>query len=87
MSKILHKIEQLATRVADQALNGDTSAGDRVETLKVLTPFYTLLKKAEAKVEEPDETTMAGLQAQLEEVEQNGSEIQRRRGRKRTHAQ
>jgi len=86
MSKILHKIEQLATKVADQALGKDTLPGDRVEMLKVLTPFYTLLKKAEAKVEEPDETTMAGLQAELEKAEENGSQIQHRRGRKRADA-
>ncbi len=86
MSKILHKIEQLAAKTADEALVTGSKLGEKIEALKVLTPFYTILKKAEGKGEEPDDTTMAGLQAELEKAESNGSEVQHRRGRARKDA-
>jgi hypothetical protein len=81
--KILEKIEKLATKTADEAFSVDVKLGDKIEALKVLTPIYTLLKKADSRQEEVDETTMAGLKDDLEKAEHNGSEVQhsgRRRG-------
>ena len=45
----LQKIEQLAIKVADDALAPDTSPEDRREALKILNPHYTMLLKSKAK--------------------------------------
>jgi hypothetical protein len=76
---ILTKIEKLATKTADEAF-ASGKLGEKIEALKVLSPIYTLLKKAEGRHEEPDDTTMAGLQADIEKAE-NGK-VQSSRGRR-----
>ena len=79
--KILSKIEKLATCTADEAVSSG-KLGEKIEALKVLSPIYTLLKKEQGRYRDPDDdTTMAGLQAELEKAE-NGSEVQRHRGRR-----
>ena len=77
--RILSKIEQLATKVADEAFLSE-KLSDKIDALKVVIPIYTLLQKGTAKAKEEGETTMAGLQAELEAAE-NGREVQHRRGR------
>ena len=49
------KIEELALRVAMDALADSASAEDRREALKILNPHYTMLLKSKAKPEEPSE--------------------------------
>lgn len=49
------KIEELALRVAIEALRPDTSPEDRREALKILNPHYTMLLKSKVKPEEPSE--------------------------------
>jgi hypothetical protein len=49
------KIEELALRVAQDALDPSATAEDRREALKILNPHYTMLLKSKAKDEpEPD---------------------------------
>jgi hypothetical protein len=78
--QILTKIEKLATKVAEEALTSG-KLPEKIEALKVLSPIFTLLKKAEGRREEPDDTTMAGLQADIEAAEENGK-VQLSRGRR-----
>lgn len=49
------KIEELALRVAMDALADSASAEDRREALKILNPHYTMLLKSKVKTEEPSE--------------------------------
>ncbi len=49
MKTALHKIEELALLVAEDALRADTSPEDRREALKILNPHYTMLLKSKAK--------------------------------------
>jgi hypothetical protein len=49
------KIEELALRVAQDALDPNASPEDRREALKILNPHYTMLLKAKVKIEEPSE--------------------------------
>ena len=47
------KIEELALKVAMEALGPDVSPEDRREALKILNPHYTMLLKSKAKDEPP----------------------------------
>ena len=49
------KIEELALKVATDALADGVSAEDRREALKILNPHYTMLLKSKAKIEEPSD--------------------------------
>jgi hypothetical protein len=49
------KIEELALRVAEDALDSSATPEDRREALKILNAHYTMLLKSKAKSEdEPD---------------------------------
>jgi hypothetical protein len=49
------KIEELALKVAMEALGPGVSPEDRREALKILNPHYTMLLKGKAKDEPPAE--------------------------------
>lgn len=49
MTTALHKIEELAILVAEDALNPSCSPEDRREALKILNSHYTMLLKSKAK--------------------------------------
>jgi hypothetical protein len=49
------KIEELALRVAEDALSAAASPEDRREALKILNAHYTMLLKSKAKIEEPSD--------------------------------
>ena len=49
------KIEELALKVAMDALADSASPEDRREALKILNPHYTMLLKSKVKTEEPSE--------------------------------
>jgi hypothetical protein len=49
------KIEALAVKVAEDALDPGASAEDRREALKILNPHYTMLLKSKAKSEEDED--------------------------------
>jgi len=67
----LSDIEKLAVKVAKEAFDKDTSLDVKIEALKVLGPYYTLLKKAEGKADtdSPTEPSMGDLQRQLRHTE------------------
>jgi len=75
----LHDIEKLAQTVAKNALQADTPLQSMIEALKILTPYYTALKKA-AGQEEPssDEPTMDEMRSQIEKENGNGRNVQAR---------
>ena len=88
MKSAISEIEKLVGMVAEKAIEEDTALGEKIEALKVLGPYYTLLKKAQANSDDdsPDETTMGGLQDELRRVEQensNGRAVSRRSDRRR----
>lgn len=79
--KMISGIEALATTIAKDASKAE-KLSEKIDALRVLTPFYTLLRK---KTEEQngEEVTMADLKAQMDEAEHGGQgEIQHRRGRR-----
>jgi hypothetical protein len=68
--RTLSKIEELARRVADDALGPDNeiSFHNRVEALKVLTPYYVALQKASSAQDEDDDAgTMRELAKTMRE--------------------
>lgn len=74
----LSDIEKLVETTAKQALESDTSLQNRMDTLKILGPYYLALKKAEG-VEPPesDEPTMDDMRSQIEDSG-NGRNVQAR---------
>lgn len=67
MTSTLRSIEQLALKLAEKAAKDAVSITEMTEAAKVLAPYYTALKKAEAKGDDDsdDGTTMSGLQEAL----------------------
>lgn len=66
----LSDIEELAEKVAKDAVKPERTLQERIDALKSLTPYYTALKKAElAAPEESDEPTIEALRAQMDEAE------------------
>lgn len=49
------KIEELALRVAEDALSNDATPEDRREAFKILNPHYTMLLKSKANPPAADE--------------------------------
>jgi len=74
----LPDIEKLVAKVAKAALQDSTSDQDRVDALKVLTPYYLSLKK-ERNVEESETSTMHDLAQAFQDPENNAQVRSRRR--------
>jgi hypothetical protein len=82
MTKALDAIEKLVISIANKAMENDVDLCNRVDALKVLTPYYNALRKSEPPVEVPsDDETMDDLQAQVREVA-NGGTVSARNGRR-----
>ena len=83
---ILTDIEKLAAEVAKSALTADNGIETRIDALKVLTPYYTALKKAQGQADpdQPDEPTMAAFQDRLRQAEEkpNGGTVPSHRHRR-----
>lgn len=80
------KIDQLAQRIATDALKEEVSLADRVDALKQLTAYYaaSLKDKNRQSDEEPDEATMGSIQDRLKLVEGGsdaGTQVRNRQGR------
>ena len=70
MTNSIKKIERLVDDVAREALKLDTNG--KMDALKLLQPYYAILKKAQGRPEEfsdEDKTTMGGLRDRLRVVE------------------
>lgn len=72
MSEVLEEIEKLAGQVVKKALSDDIPMQEKMDALKLLTPYYTALKKAKTRLDEPPdgEPTMADMRAQLHDAEE-----------------
>jgi len=85
---ILSDIEKLAAEVAKNALEQDTGIESRIDALKVLTPYYNALKKAQGQTDPdpPDQPTMAAFQDRLRQAEEkpNGGTVPNHQRRSRT---
>lgn len=92
MTKALEDIEKLVAQVAAKAVSGEASLDQQVDALKLLTPYYAILKKAKGKSDdEPadDQPTMGDMQRRLRVIEQEPADDGRvetasRRPRKRS---
>lgn len=74
-------IEKLAQSIAKDAMKADTSLQDRIDALKVLTPYYTALtKQKKAPADDDGEPTFADLTRQIEEHANGTPEVRTRRG-------
>jgi hypothetical protein len=77
------KIEQLARKVAEDALAEGVPLETRLEALKILNPHYSILIKKQSKgEEEPDEGSFASFQRELERVDGGTETVRGRRGRR-----
>jgi len=67
----LADIEKLVKKVVSGALEESIPFTDRVDALKVLTPYFTAMRKDQGR-EEPTEGTMMDFAKALQEKEPNG---------------
>jgi hypothetical protein len=89
MNNTLKDIEQLVAEVAQAAISGNIPLQEKLDALKLLTPYYAVLKKAKGKSddESSDGTTMGDMRERLrvvEEPDDGGVETGSRRARSRT---
>lgn len=86
MTSPLKPIEKLALKLAEKASKDSVSVSEMTEAAKVLAPYYTILKKAQGKGEDPDAEgmTMSGLQEQLRAASEDddGGTVSRNRQRR-----
>lgn len=88
MNNTLKDIEKLVEQVAKAAISDKTPLNDKLDALKLLTPYYAVLKKAKAKSDdEPsdDQPTMGDMRERLRVVEEpadGGVETTSRRSRR-----
>jgi hypothetical protein len=91
MSNALKKIERFIANLAASLEKEDTELGLKIEGAKVLAPYYSSLKKAEARTDgetDDDDLTMSGIQEQLAKVTEvgNGGTVPRHRRRRSSPA-
>lgn len=73
----LDEIEALALNVAKEAAQDKTDLEQKIDALKALSPYYTLLSKARVVVEDDDES-IEHLAEQIHEAENGSGIIQNR---------
>ena len=84
MTSPVQAIEELVRAVADSCAHGKVKASEKIEALRVLAPYYTILSKHRARDGDgdPTEVTINGLQDALRKADSNGRTVshhQRRR--------
>jgi len=91
MTKALEDIEKLVAEVAQEAASGNMPLHEKMDALKLLQPYYAVLKKAKGKLDDdPSEggQTMGDMRERLRVVEQEpadgGIETSSRRPGNRT---
>jgi hypothetical protein len=90
MTKALDEIEKLVALVAKEALSANKTLQEKMDALKLLTPYYAVLKKAKGKHDDDssDGPSMGDMRNSLRVVEQEpddgGVETASRRARSRT---
>ena len=73
MTKALEDIEKLVADVANEAASGTMTTYEKMDALKLLQPYYAVLKKAKGKLDDdPSEggQTMGDMRERLRVVEQ-----------------
>jgi len=73
MTKALEDIEKLVAEVAKEAASDSMTMHEKLDALKLLTPYYAVLKKAKGKLDDdPSEggQTMGDMRERLRVVEQ-----------------
>jgi hypothetical protein len=89
MTNALQNIEKLVHQVAEMAISDAIPLNEKLDALKLLTPYYAVLKKAKARPddESDDEPTMGDMRERLRVVEEpadGGVETASRRSRTRS---
>lgn len=78
MNKIIENIEQLVAQVAKAAVSGSLDVTQKLDALKLLTPYYAVLKRQKGRQDESpsaeDEPSMGELRQRLRLVEQDKAE-------------
>lgn len=72
MTKALNDIEKLVAEVANAAISANTPLNEKMEALKLLQPYYAVLKKAKLRADDdpPDGPTMGAMRDRLRDVEE-----------------
>ena len=75
MNATLKSIETFAKKLAEKAGENGITVSEMTEAAKSLAPYYTALKKAEAKSgdDSDDGATMSGMQEALRAAEESGN--------------
>lgn len=87
MTKALEDIEKLVAEVAKKAASAETTIETKMDALKLLQPYYAVLKKAKGKLDDdPSEggQTMGAMRERLRVIEEpadGGVETSSRRSR------
>lgn len=72
MTNVLADIEKLVAEVANKALGADTTLESKIDALKLLTPYYVVMKKSQGSSDgdSEDEPTMDDIRRGLRVVAQ-----------------
>ena len=87
MTNVLADIEKLVAEVANKALGADTTLESKIDALKLLTPYYVVMKKSQGSSDgdSEDEPTMddirRGLRVVVQEPADGGVKATGRRNR------
>lgn len=86
MNNTLTDIEKLVAEVAKAAVSDNITLNEKLDVLKLLQPYYAILKKAKGKAddESDDQPTMGDMRERLrvvEEPDDGGVEAASRRSR------
>ena len=87
MTNVLADIEKLVAEVANKALGADTTLESKIDALKLLTPYYVVMKKSQGSSDgdSEDEPTMddirRGLRVVVQEPADGGVKATDRRNR------
>ena len=76
MTQALDNIERLVAEVAKDAISGNKTIIEKMEALKLLQPYYAVLKKAKSRSDDDasDGPSMGDMQHSLRVVEQEPAE-------------
>lgn len=73
MTRALEDIEKLVAEVAKAATSSNTTLGEKLDALKLLQPYYAVLKKAKSRLDDDladDRPTMGDMRERLRVVEE-----------------
>jgi len=76
MTKALEDIEKLVAEIAQEAASNRMPLHEKMDALKLLTPYYAVLKKAKGNLDDSSEggQTMGAMRERLRSIEQGSTD-------------